>query len=200
MRKVVLFLVGMFLLTNCGHYSQEPAGSVKSARLYGKALRIIKIKKQPEISPKRFESLTVAIHNLAKGEEITKKIGFKEMAEQVGQDVLNEYELYTQINVLNMYSILLDGEKANVIKFGDKISKKEVKKVFQRLSAFHLDEVVQSTSKLEHLVDAVEVSKHIDENFRRIMDSLRKQRKKQQEGAPTDLDSAEVVLSDQIPS
>ena len=182
--KKVVFLVGMFLLASCGHYSQEPAGNVKSARVYGKFLKVIK----PKLSAQRFENLTVAIHNLAKGEELVKKAWLgdstvifrdfatrKEIAKQVGEDVLNEYELHTRVNVLNQYSVLLFGEKANLIKFSDKISEKEVRRAFRKIiMVTHPDKFYGS----EHLKDAVEVSKHINENFRRLMELLVKQQKK----------------------
>ena len=185
MKKVVLFLVGMFLLASCGHYSQEPTGNVKSARLYGKFLQIIK----PRLSAQRFENLTVFLHNVAKGEELVKKTGSrnltaifgdiatkKEIAKQVGQDVLNEYELYTRVNVLNQYSQLLFGEKANLIKFSDKISKTEVKRAFRKILLATHPDAVKVTASLSRK-DVAEVFGHINKNFSDLMKLLDKQQK-----------------------
>ena len=130
-----------------------------------------------------------SFHNVAKGEELVKKTGSrnltaifgdiatkKEIAKQVGQDVLNEYELYTRVNVLNQYSQLLFGEKANLIKFSDKISKTEVKRAFRKILLATHPDAVKVTASLSRK-DVAEVFGHINKNFSDLMKLLDKQQK-----------------------
>ena len=63
MKKVALFLVGMFLLASCGHYSQESAGNVKSARLPAVS-KIYKARSSASEFRKDAKSLVEAIDNI----------------------------------------------------------------------------------------------------------------------------------------